>query len=55
VARSADDLFRLFNEGRVDTPETTATRAIFRQKFCSFDDGRAAQRVVRRVMLKEAA
>ncbi|HKE65232.1 MAG TPA: bifunctional glycosyltransferase family 2 protein/CDP-glycerol:glycerophosphate glycerophosphotransferase [Micromonosporaceae bacterium] len=55
VARSADDLFRLFNDGRVDTPETTAMRAVFRQKFCSFDDGRAAQRVVRRVMLKEAA
>jgi len=55
VARSADELFRLFADGRVDTAETRAALAMFRQKFCVFDDGRAAERVIRRVMRGEAA
>jgi hypothetical protein len=32
---------------------SAALRAAFRERFCEFDDGRAAERVVRRVLLGE--
>ena len=33
------------------TPEADAQRAAFRARFCALEDGRAAERVVRRVLL----
>ena len=37
--------------GRRD--DAAAARAAFRERFCSLDDGHAAERVVRRVFLGE--
>ncbi|MFJ2906829.1 MULTISPECIES: CDP-glycerol glycerophosphotransferase family protein [unclassified Streptomyces] len=53
VARSAEELARVFADGSYAGPASTAARARFRSRFCQFDDGRAAERVVRRVLLGE--
>ncbi|WP_340556820.1 bifunctional glycosyltransferase/CDP-glycerol:glycerophosphate glycerophosphotransferase [Streptomyces sp. GSL17-111] len=53
VATSQEELTGLLLSGAWDTEETTALRAAFRERFCEFDDGRAAERVVRRVFLGE--
>ncbi|MFI6489302.1 CDP-glycerol glycerophosphotransferase family protein [Streptomyces sp. NPDC050564] len=53
VARTPQDLARVFAEGSYADPKSTALRARFRERFCQFDDGRAAERVVRRVLLGE--
>ncbi|MFF8472925.1 CDP-glycerol glycerophosphotransferase family protein [Streptomyces sp. NPDC015414] len=53
VARTAGELARIFADGSWAGPESTALRAAFRERFCLFDDGRAAERVVRRVLLGE--
>lgn len=53
VARTQDDLEGLLTEGVWNSPETAALRAEFRRRFCPFDDGRAAERVVRRVFLDD--
>ncbi|CAL9477501.1 CDP-glycerol glycerophosphotransferase family protein [Streptomyces sp. enrichment culture] len=53
VARNPEELTRVFAEGRYADAESTALRAAFRERFCEFDDGRAAERVVRRVLLGE--
>ncbi|MFJ8928969.1 CDP-glycerol glycerophosphotransferase family protein [Streptomyces sp. NPDC102364] len=55
VARTQDDLEALLTEGVWNSPEATALRAQFRRHFCQFDDGRAAERVVRRVFLDDNA
>ena len=39
--------------GRFASAEAAKHRQLFREKFCEFDDGRAAERVVRRVFLGE--
>ncbi|MGW8062924.1 bifunctional glycosyltransferase/CDP-glycerol:glycerophosphate glycerophosphotransferase [Streptomyces ziwulingensis] len=53
VARTPQELARIFGDGSYAGPEAAALRAAFRERFCEFDDGRAAERVVRRVLLGE--
>ncbi|GCB48844.1 CDP-glycerol glycerophosphotransferase family protein [Streptomyces sp. NL15-2K] len=53
VARTPEDLARVFRDGSYADPRSAAHRARFRERFCQFDDGRAAERVVRRVFLGE--
>ena len=53
VARTPEELARVFRDGSYASGESQALRAAFRARFCQFDDGRAAERVVRRVLLGE--
>ncbi|MFI5658815.1 CDP-glycerol glycerophosphotransferase family protein [Streptomyces sp. NPDC051684] len=53
VARTQDDLEGLLTDGVWNSREASALRAGFRHRFCEFDDGRAAERVVRRVFLDD--
>ncbi|MFI8169270.1 CDP-glycerol glycerophosphotransferase family protein [Streptomyces sp. NPDC085931] len=53
VARTPGELAALFRDGGWADASATALRAAFRERFCQFDDGRAAERVVRRVLLGE--
>jgi CDP-glycerol glycerophosphotransferase len=52
-ARTFDELVGAFRSGAVSDEASTAARARFREKFCSLEDGHAAERVVRRVFLGE--
>ncbi|TGB00955.1 bifunctional glycosyltransferase/CDP-glycerol:glycerophosphate glycerophosphotransferase, partial [Streptomyces palmae] len=47
IARTEDELIAVFRDGRWNDPEATELRAAFRERFCQFDDGHAAERVVR--------
>ncbi|MFD4631872.1 CDP-glycerol glycerophosphotransferase family protein [Streptomyces sp. NPDC058284] len=51
VATTEEELAALFRLGGWDTPETTRLRSAFRARFCPYDDGRAAERVVRRLFM----
>lgn len=51
VARSPQELVTAFESGAVW--RSRSLRAAFRERFCEFDDGRAAEKVVRRVILGE--
>lgn len=53
VACDEDDLTAVFASGTWSGPGSAARRAAFRTRFCPWDDGRAAERVVRRVFLGE--
>ncbi|MET9874589.1 CDP-glycerol glycerophosphotransferase family protein [Actinacidiphila glaucinigra] len=53
VSTSDDELIAAFRDGAWNGPEAARLRAAFRRRFCAFDDGRAAERVVRRVFLGE--
>ncbi|MFI9242142.1 CDP-glycerol glycerophosphotransferase family protein [Streptomyces sp. NPDC053086] len=53
VARSEDELIDIFATGHWRGSRSAQLRAAFRQRFCPWDDGRAAERVVRRVVLGE--
>ncbi|MFE7211281.1 CDP-glycerol glycerophosphotransferase family protein [Streptomyces sp. NPDC001698] len=53
VATSQAELIRLLGSEEYSGPDATERRAAFRRRFCEFDDGRAAERVVRRVFLGE--
>jgi CDP-glycerol glycerophosphotransferase len=53
VTRTTDEVISAFRSGAFDTDEARRARAAFRPKFCSLEDGRAAERVVRRVWLGE--
>jgi len=53
VAHTPEELARVFRDGSYADSGSTARRAAFRSRFCQFDDGRAAERVVRRVLLGE--
>ncbi|WCN01641.1 bifunctional glycosyltransferase/CDP-glycerol:glycerophosphate glycerophosphotransferase [Streptomyces sp. M92] len=53
VARTPEELARVFRDGSYADRGSAALRAAFRERFCEFDDGRAAERVVRRVLLGE--
>ncbi|MFF4348981.1 CDP-glycerol glycerophosphotransferase family protein [Streptomyces sp. NPDC001530] len=55
VARSEDELIDIFATGHWHGSRSTQLRAAFRERFCPYDDGRAAERVVRRVVLGETA
>ncbi|MFJ9560334.1 bifunctional glycosyltransferase family 2 protein/CDP-glycerol:glycerophosphate glycerophosphotransferase [Streptomyces fuscichromogenes] len=51
VARTPEELARVFRDGSYLGPESRQLRTEFRARFCQFDDGLAAERVVRRVFL----
>ncbi|GHD99690.1 bifunctional glycosyltransferase/CDP-glycerol:glycerophosphate glycerophosphotransferase [Streptomyces alanosinicus] len=53
IARTPEELAALFRDGSYADAGAAALRAAFRERFCAFDDGRAAERVVRRVLLGE--
>jgi CDP-glycerol glycerophosphotransferase len=53
VATTAEELLESFRSGAVWGEQAAKTRAEFRRRFCEFDDGRASERVVRRVFLGE--
>jgi CDP-glycerol glycerophosphotransferase (TagB/SpsB family) len=55
VSRSYRELSWLFASGSWRDADAAALRAAFRARFCEFDDGRAALRVVRTLMLGEPA
>lgn len=54
VARSEDELTDIFATGHWRGSRSTQLRSAFRERFCPYDDGRAAERVVRHVVLGEA-
>ncbi|MEU8703934.1 CDP-glycerol glycerophosphotransferase family protein [Streptomyces sp. NPDC048565] len=49
VATTQDELREVLRSGAWRSPEADARRAAFRRRFCPYDDGHAAERVVRRV------
>jgi CDP-glycerol glycerophosphotransferase (TagB/SpsB family)/glycosyltransferase involved in cell wall biosynthesis len=53
VARTQEEMAELFRSGAWADERAAAARDRFRKRFCDFDDGRAAERVVRRVLLGE--
>ncbi|MET8979229.1 bifunctional glycosyltransferase family 2 protein/CDP-glycerol:glycerophosphate glycerophosphotransferase [Streptomyces sp. NPDC004539] len=53
VARSEDELIDIFATGHWRGSRSAELRAAFRDRFCPYDDGHAAERVVRRVVLGE--
>ncbi|MGY4982859.1 bifunctional glycosyltransferase/CDP-glycerol:glycerophosphate glycerophosphotransferase [Streptomyces sp. 900105755] len=53
VSRSYRELAWLFASGGWRDEESARLRADFRSRFCEFDDGRAAERVVRTLLLGE--
>ncbi|MFE2074698.1 bifunctional glycosyltransferase/CDP-glycerol:glycerophosphate glycerophosphotransferase [Streptomyces misionensis] len=53
VAHSYAELARLFASGRWRDEESARLRAAFRSRYCEFEDGRAAERVVRTLLLGE--
>ncbi|MGW7606198.1 bifunctional glycosyltransferase/CDP-glycerol:glycerophosphate glycerophosphotransferase [Streptomyces sp. NPDC054766] len=55
VARSEDELIDIFATGHWRGSHSAQLRAAFRERFCPYDDGRAAERVVRHVVLGETA
>jgi CDP-glycerol glycerophosphotransferase len=54
VATTEDELIEVFRSGEWRSARATALRAAFRERFCPYDDGRAAERVVRRLFLDGA-
>nr|WP_202527410.1 bifunctional glycosyltransferase/CDP-glycerol:glycerophosphate glycerophosphotransferase [Streptomyces sp. SID486] len=54
VARSYRELSWLLASGAWQDGESARLRADFRERFCEFDDGRAAERVVRALLLGES-
>ncbi|UQA95136.1 bifunctional glycosyltransferase/CDP-glycerol:glycerophosphate glycerophosphotransferase [Streptomyces halobius] len=55
IATTEDELIDAFRSGRWDDERATELRAAFRDRFCQWDDGHAAERVVRRVFLGQEA
>ncbi|MFF5842042.1 CDP-glycerol glycerophosphotransferase family protein [Streptomyces massasporeus] len=53
VSRSYRELAWLFASGTWQDAEAARLRAGFRERYCEFEDGRAAERVVRLLMLGE--
>ncbi|MFD4756136.1 MULTISPECIES: bifunctional glycosyltransferase family 2 protein/CDP-glycerol:glycerophosphate glycerophosphotransferase [unclassified Streptomyces] len=53
VAFSEEELVDILLSGEWCDAESASERAAFRRRFCEFDDGHAAERVVRRVFLGE--
>ncbi|MFG2384933.1 bifunctional glycosyltransferase/CDP-glycerol:glycerophosphate glycerophosphotransferase [Streptomyces avermitilis] len=53
VARTEEELIDIFATGHWRGSRAAQLRAAFRARFCPYDDGRAAERVVRRVVLGE--
>lgn len=55
VATTQDGLVEVFRSGEHTGPDAAERLAGFRDRFCPYDDGRAAERVVRSVFLGERA
>jgi len=55
VTFTDDELVAAFRSGAVWGEDAARLRGAFRARFASLDDGHAAERVVRRVWLSEAA
>ncbi len=53
VATTEDELIEILTQRTFDQPEMMARLDAFRERFCDFDDGRAGERIVRRVFLDE--
>ncbi|MGW0702337.1 bifunctional glycosyltransferase/CDP-glycerol:glycerophosphate glycerophosphotransferase [Streptomyces sp. NPDC002867] len=53
VARTEEELIDIFTTGHWRGSRSAQLRTAFRERFCPYDDGHAAERVVRRVFLKE--
>jgi CDP-glycerol glycerophosphotransferase len=53
VATTQEALLEAFRSGEVFGEEAAKVRADFRRRFCEYDDGRASERVVRRIFLGE--
>jgi CDP-glycerol glycerophosphotransferase (TagB/SpsB family) len=53
VARGEDELTDILATGAWRGPRSAELRTAFRNRFCAYDDGYAAERVVRRVFLRE--
>ncbi|MEU4151397.1 CDP-glycerol glycerophosphotransferase family protein [Streptomyces sp. NPDC026659] len=53
VARTQEELTEILASGAWRDENAAKARTAFRRRFCEFDDGRAAERVVRRVFLGE--
>ncbi|MEU7717236.1 CDP-glycerol glycerophosphotransferase family protein [Streptomyces tibetensis] len=51
VARTQQQLTEILTTEAWRDESAAKTRAVFRRRFCEYDDGRAAERVVRRVFL----
>ena len=51
VARTQEELTEILTTEAWRDEGAAKTRAVFRRRFCEYDDGRAAERVVRRVFL----
>ncbi|OII69056.1 bifunctional glycosyltransferase family 2 protein/CDP-glycerol:glycerophosphate glycerophosphotransferase [Streptomyces sp. CC77] len=51
VARSEDELIDIFTTGHWRGSRSAQLRAAFRDRFCPYDDGHVAERVVRHVFL----
>ncbi|MGW2780434.1 CDP-glycerol glycerophosphotransferase family protein [Streptomyces populi] len=54
LAHSEDELIDVFATGHWRDARSSQLRAAFRERFCPYDDGRAAERVVRHVVLGES-
>ncbi|NUV64836.1 CDP-glycerol glycerophosphotransferase family protein, partial [Streptomyces sp. CAI-85] len=53
MVRTEDELIDVFATGHWQGSLSARLRTVFRERFCPWDDGRAAERVVRRVVLGE--
>lgn len=53
VTTTESSLAELLRSGEFRSPESSKQRADFRTRFCTFDDGHAAEQVVRRVFLNQ--
>lgn len=54
VARTQQELTEILTTSAWRDEGATKARTAFRHRFCEYDDGRAAERVVRRVFLGES-
>jgi CDP-glycerol glycerophosphotransferase (TagB/SpsB family) len=55
VARTGHELAAALRSGAADAEPARELRAAFRERFCSLEDGGAAERVVRAVWKERAA
>jgi len=53
LAHGEDELIDTFATGRWNDDRAARLRAAFRERFCPYDDGHAAERAVRRIALNE--
>lgn len=54
IARTEDELVDIFTTGHWRGSRSAQLRAAFRTRFCAYDDGHAAERVVRHVFLGQS-